>query len=493
MSLLAVDIGSSSCKAIAFAADGTVLAQRTSASYSPEFPQPGFAEINPEVFWDALCSCSHEVTKLLSDPVQAICLSSHGETFVPVDSRRRPVWNAILNQDSRALPESDCVAQVIGREKLFEITGHFAHPMFPIAKILWLKKHQPEVFSRTASFVTVIGFLLQKLGLPAYADYSLASRFLAFDIRKKCWSDEILSAVDVDRKLLPETSPAGIVVGKLSMEASSRLLVQAGTPVVLGGHDQPCGAVGLGVVDDGRVCDSMGTYECLLAASASPAINQQALASSLNTYCHVVPDRFVTLAYFPSGIMVKWFHDLLHDRSDSRESDDYAQLESNAPARPTGLCILPHLIGTCNPEFDPSARGVISGLNPAINRGHMYKGILEGVACELALLTNVLADATGAFHDIYVAGGGTRSALGLQLRAALTGCNLHVMKQQESVCQGSAILAGVAIREYASVREAVSALVKESAIVPADAQLAGAYKVQMQNYRRLRSVMVHHA
>ena len=493
MSLLAVDIGSSSCKAIAFAADGAVLAQHTSPAYAPEFPQPGCAEINPEVFWDALCCCSREVSKGLQDPVRAICLSSHGETFVAVDSRGRPVWNAILNQDSRAVEESNWLARIIGRDKLFEITGHFAHPMFPIAKILWLQKHRPEIFARSASFVTLIGFLLHKLELPAYADYSLASRFLAFDIRKKCWSGEVLSAIDLHCELLPEAAPAGIVVGKLSAEAAAHLGVPAGTPAILGGHDQPCGAVGLGVVEDGRVCDSIGTYECLLAASNSPAINQPALTSSLNTYCHVVPDRFVTLAYFPSGIMVKWFHDLLYNSSKNSESEDYAKLASDAPAGPTGLCVLPHLIGTCNPEFDPSARGVISGLNPTSSRGSIYKGILEGVACELALLTNLLADATGPFHDIYVAGGGTRSALGLQLRAALTACNLHVMRQQESVCLGSAILAGVAIGEYADIHEGMNALVRESAVVNPDAHLAAKYQVQMETYRRLRSLMVHHA
>src|SRR5579864_1047541 len=192
MSLLAVDIGSSACKAVAFATGGKVLAQYSS-HYSPRFPRPCHAEMDPEKFWDAVCSSCREVVKNLTDPAQALCLSSHGETFVAVDSHNRPLNDAILNQDSRAIHESAWCQEVLGRERLFHITGLFAHPMYPIPKILWLRKHQPETFASTKSFLTLIGYLLQRMGLPPYVDYSLASRFLAFDIRKLSWSDEILS------------------------------------------------------------------------------------------------------------------------------------------------------------------------------------------------------------------------------------------------------------------------------------------------------------
>ena len=142
------------------------------------------------------------------------------------------------------------------------------------------------------------------------------------------------------------------------------------------------------------------------------------------------------------------------DPSDA-ESIHYAALERDAPAGPTGLCITPNLIGTCNPDFNPHARGIISGLSPNTTRSQIYKGILEGLACELSQMTEILANAVGEFRDIYVTGGGSRSALGLQLRAALSGRRLHVMKCPEAVCLGGAILAGVAAGEYGSLREAV--------------------------------------
>src|SRR5580700_3576825 len=500
MSLLAIDIGSSRCKAVAFAMTGEILAQHACA-YAPEFPAPSQAEMDAERFWHSLCTCSQAVSRNLSDPIRALCLSSHGETFVPVNGRNEAIAPAVLNQDNRATEETVQLERLFGRKRLFEITGLVAHPMYPVPKILWLRKHRPEMFAASIRFLSVIGYLLSRLGLPAYIDYSLASRYLAFDIRRRQWSQEILAATEINEDWLPVAVPAGTIAGKLDAAAASQLGLSSGTIVVMGGHDQPSGALGVGVIDAGRVADSMGTYECLTAASDQPSLTDAALAASLNSYCHVVPDKFITLAYFPSGIMVKWFHDLLYGETFDAgigsqgedpfgaESGHFATLEQDAPAGPTGLCITPNLIGTCNPDFNPHARGIISGLSSSTTRSQIYKGILEGLACELSQMTEILADAVGDFRDIYVTGGGSRSALGLQLRAALSGRRLHFMKSPEAVCLGGAILAGVATEEYGSLREAVDVVVREVAVVSPDGAIAAAYTQQVKQYRRLRSAI----
>jgi xylulokinase len=499
MSLLAVDIGTSACKAMAFSASGEVLAEHATR-VAPTFPRPSFAEVAADKFWDAICASCRAVSANVREPVRALCLSSHGETFVAVDSHGRPVRSAILNQDGRATKEAAWCEEIIGRRRLFDITGLFSHAMYPIPKILWLRQHEPEVFASTKAFLSLIGYILLKMALPPYVDYSLASRFLAFDIRQRCWSDEILQATDLCAEYFPEPRPAGTVVGKLSSKIATELGVPDGTPVVLGGHDQPCGALGAGVIGPDRICDSIGTYECLLAVSDEPSLTDKALNASLNSYCHVVPEKFVSLAYFPSGIMVQWFHDLLYADCLSEtapvtftpdtEASHYAFLEAHAPKGPTGLCVMPHLIGSCNPEFNPHARGVIFGLDPATGRSHIYKGILEGLACELSLLSELLAGAVGGFDDIYVTGGGTRSALGLQLRSALTGRRLHVLGRQETVCMGTAMLAGLAIGEYASIPQAVEALVRESLTVVPDPAVAESYRNQLQRYRQMRTAVV---
>jgi len=189
---------------------------------------------------------------------------------------------------------------------------------------------------------------------------------------------------------------------------------------------------------------------------------------------------------------MKWFHDLLYGESvptqgeESSESVHYATLEREARAGPTGLCITPNLIGTCNPDFNPHARGIISGLSANTTRSQIYKGILEGLACELSQMTDILSTAVGVFRDIYVTGGGSRSTLGLQLRAAFSGKQFHVMECPEAVCLGGAILAGVASGEYGSFEEAVKLVVREVSTVSPDSATAAAYAQQAAQYRQLR-------
>jgi len=498
MSLLAIDIGSSRCKAVVFASTGKILA-RHACAYTPESPAPSQAEINAERFLQAVCQCSQAVSRNPSDPVRALCLSSHGETFVPVNGRNEAIAPAILNQDTRATEETVWLERTFGRKRLFEITGLVAHPMYPVPKILWLRKYRPDIFVPSVRFLSVIGYVLSRLGLNPYIDYSLASRYLAFDIRHRRWSEEILDATEINAECLPVPVPAGTIAGKLDAAAASQIGLSAGTIVVMGGHDQPCGGLGVGAIVSGRVADSMGTYECLLAASDEPSLTDAALAASLNSYCHVVPNKFVTLAYFPSGIMMKWFHDLLYggafcesvlaEGENDAESLHYATLEREAPAGRTGLYITPNLIGTCNPDFNPHARGIISGLGPNTTRSQIYKGILEGLACEMSQVTDILESAVGEFRDVYVTGGGSRSALGLQLRAALSGRRLHVMECPEAVCLGGAILAGVASGEYRSVQEAVEVVVRDVSVVLPDDAIAASYAQHARQYRRLCSAL----
>ncbi len=489
MSILAVDVGSSSCKAIAFADDGRALAQRSSSYPPPQCLQPSWAEMPAENFWRALVPVVQAVSaEVTADPVAVLAISSHAETFVAVDKDYRPLAPAIVNFDTRAGNECSWLSDALGRRRIFEITGLVAHPMYPAAKILWMRKHAPQVFSQTAKFLAIADYLLTRLQLPALIDYSLASRFLAFDIHTREWSGDILRACGIDSEQLSRPVQAGTIAGGLSAESAQALGLRAGTPVVVGGHDQPCAAVGCGVLDPGRVSASFGTYECLLAASSAPTLSDRAFAASLNSYCHVVPNRYVTIAYFPSGIMLEWLLRVISPHTDDVPiSQVCEQLERESGEAPTGLCIAPHLLGTCNPDFNPGASGVIAGIRPSTRRADLYKGILEGVAFEFAAMAELLEEAAPSYRDVYISGGGVHSALGLKLRASLSRRTLHVMQCSEAVCLGTAILAGVAVGKYSSVPEAVKQVVRVAHSVAPESGVAQSYAAQREQYRVLYS------
>jgi xylulokinase len=196
----------------------------------------------------------------------------------------------------------------------------------------------------------------------------------------------------------------------------------------------------------------------------------------------------VTLAYFPAGIMLEWFSGVVRDKRGAQDASIdrvCSAWEDHASGGPSGLLIAPHLLGTCNPDFDPRATGVIVGLRPATSAPDIYKGILEGIACEFATMAKLLQRVAGNFRDVYVTGGGCRSKLGMRLRAALSGCRLHRTSSSDAVCLGTAILAGLGAGRYTSIPQTVERLVKVIDTDEPDSSLAEAYRDFMQRYDRL--------
>lgn len=481
MSLLGIDVGSSRCKAIAFSLDGKPLAS-AQQTYTPSI-SGDVVELDPELLWRVFTAVIRDVARqTITDPIIAFAISSHGESFIPLDDRSHPIGMGIMNSDNRAAAEAVWWQTQVDREAIFQITGAVPHPMYPLAKIEWMRRFDHERWQVTQRFASIGDYLLTRLGLPSYIDYSLASRYMAFDINKKEWSSQLLTSADLSVEQFPIPVQAGTIAGTLSPDIASELCLPVGILVAVGGHDQPISAVGVGAIEPRHVAVSMGTYECLTATTTQPSLSTQALAAGLNTYCHVVPDQYVTLAFFPSGIALQWIIHILNPAA----SDDnmlYAQYEAAAAAEPTGILVTPHLIGACNPQWDARARGAIYGISPTTTSGRMYRAILEGIACEYTLNAEVLRACIGEFHSVRATGGGTRSRHGIKLRASLSHTAIELPQHSEATCLGAALLAGVAAGQYSDLTEAIETTVHVQCVVEPDTILAEAYQTQMNRYR----------
>lgn len=486
MSLLGIDVGSSGCKAVVFDNKGDILAKSV-INYWPN-TDGVFSEMDADIFWKSVIKVVGDVSKKSKkDEIEALSISSQGETFICVDKSGNCVYPAIMNSDNRATREVDLLNRIFNEEKIYSISGSPLHPMFPLAKILWLKKNKPDIYERTRYFLSAGDYILYKMGFGAISDYSLSSRTQLFDVNKRSWSNEILENVGFGKKKLPDTHQAGIEVGKLNKEIAEILNLKPGVVVGLGGHDQPCGALGAGVISHGDTVDSAGTYECLAVSSDNPNLSLDSRKYNLNSYCHVVENKYITLAFSPGGVMVKWlidnFFNAEKDRASKKNINLYEYLEKRVPNDPTGICITPHIIGSINPNWNPYATTTIAGITLKTNKYNLYKAIFEGISFELNLNIKVLESLVGKFDFIYITGGGSSSKKWVKLRSDITSKSFKTLENQESVCLGAAILAGLAAKKFKSVEEAIKELVKVNEEFLPDIDIFYKYQRQRKQYK----------
>jgi xylulokinase len=492
LSLIGIDIGSSSCKGVVFDHMGGIL-KISQAGYATHMPFVGMVEMDPSDIWTAFCKVVSALSDINSDnKIEAMGISSHGESFVPVDYYGNAVGSIIMNSDNRAQVQTDMCGEKIGAEKIYDITGLPLHSMYSLPKILWIRDNDKELFMRTSRFVSLKDYVLGRLGLEGFTDHTLASRTMAFDIRSRKWSKEILDVLGLKADIFNESVSSDQKIGKLSVEAAAMLGLPKEITIVAGGHDQPCGALGVGTIAQGDACISSGTYECISLVSNISNNNDLAYRYNLNSYCHVVENKYITLAFFPSGIMSSWFADefFIKEKEEAliskrRFYDVIDEKTAEICTIPTNICVTPHLIGACNPYWDVKATGTIAGLRSGATRYHIYKAVYEGIACELAQNIEALESLGEKLNDISVYGGNASSEYFLQLRADITGKRLNRIGCNEAVCKGAAMLAGIAAGVYRDAEEAVLCTAIEKREIKPDPKMSEIYKKQVEKYKIL--------
>lgn len=461
MSVLGLDVGTSTCKGVVISAGGTLLAQHQISYAQAVTLQDGAAEIPASCFWDSAVQVIRTLAQAVdrSDPVAALAVSSHGETLIPVDHRGDVLGGAILSMDRRCSREAEALDALVGRERIYSITGSMMHPQFPIPKIMWLQRSRPEQAARTAHYYSTLDYIYARLGFPHVVDLSIGSRFGGLDIRQRRWSQEILSAAEVKESLLSEPVAGGTPLGFLPAEVARLLGLGDRVLAVAGGHDQPCAAIGMGAEDESVLTVSAGSYECAARATDAPLNNAAGMRYGLNSYCHVLPDKYITLAFFVSGMMAQWYLDTFCGEEKGLAAQAgrsvYDWMDEHGTPQPTGICVTPHIFGAMNPEWSEKATAKITGLTAGATKADLYRAVLEGTCCELDLNLRVLEKLTGPAKSLRMTGGGTRSRRWMELRAEITGKEIEVLEHgAEASCVGAAILAGMGLGIFTGPEDA---------------------------------------
>lgn len=463
MSVLGLDVGTSTCKGIVLSADGEILQQKQ-VSYADAVRISGaVAELSPSFFEDSVKSVIASLAAGTgADPITAIAVSSHGETLIPIGADGCPLADAMLSMDRRCQEDSDRLINWLGQEKIYQITGSMMHPQFPVPKVMYLHRVFPEIAEKAVHYDTANDYVYRILGCPGVMDFSIASRYGGFDVQRHRWSDEILNAADFSPAVFSQAVCAGTIIGKMPKEIAKPLGLTEPVMLVAGGHDQPCAALAIGAGEH-VLPVSAGSYECAVLSTDQPLNTKEGFRYGLNSYCHVLPEKYATLAFFVSGMMVKWYLDTFCREEMQWEGERvHAFMEQQFHAGPTGICFTPHIFGAMNPEWSEHATAKIIGLTANAAKADLYKAVLEGACCELDLNIRVLEKLDMPIRKLAMSGGGTRSDVWMQLRADITGKPIEVVDNAvEASCLGAAILAGIGIGVFKDLSDAHRSIRKQ--------------------------------
>jgi xylulokinase len=476
---LGLDVGTSGVKAILVSPAGAVTASAT-APLSLATPRPGWAEQDPEAWWEASVAAIRRVLEQRpAARVAAVGIAGQMHSSVFLDKGGTVIRPALLWCDGRTTAECrEIVERAGGEAHLREWVCNAALEGFTLPKVLWLRHHEPAAFARLATVLLAKDFIRLRLTGAVATEPSDASGTLMFDPARVGWSGAMLAAVELPRSLVPDVGGSADVLGRVTARAAAVTGLAPGTPVVGGGADNACGAAGVGAITPGEAVSSWGTSGTVLAPTAEPRVDPGLRA---HTFCHVVPGVWYVMGVvLAAGGAFAWYRDqVARELADTDQRD--AQLVEEAasvPAGAEGVTFLPYLQGERTPHRDASLRAAFLGLSLAHSRAHMTRAVLEGVCFALRDCVTILQELGLAPESLLLTGGGARSAFIRRLQADIFGLPVTTVNREEGPAYGAALLAAVGVGAFPDLKAAVQCTLTR-------APLTGADPVAHRDYERI--------
>ena len=481
--LLGIDLSTTGAKALLIDREGRVVSSATTP-LSLSNPHPLWSEQDPHEWWTATANSikqSLAEANVSGEDIAAIGLTGQMHGLVLLDDNGQVLRPAILWNDQRCGAECDEIRARVGREKLVQITGNDALTGFTAPKILWVERHEPEVYRRIRHILLPKDYIRYKLTGALAMDKADGSGTILFDLRRRTWSVELLDILNISADWLPPTFEGHETTGEVTREVAELTGLRAGTPVVAGGGDQSAQAVGVGVVRSGSMAVTLGTSGVVFAATESALIEPD---GRLHAFCHAVTNRWHLMGVMLSAAgSLQWYHDkFAHDKS-------FAELVGEATQIPPGcegLIFLPYLSGERTPHPDPFARGAWVGLTTRHSLPHLTRAVLEGVAFGLKDIFNLMKDVgLGSVDQIKLSGGGARSSLWRQILADIFEAELVTVNTTEGAAYGAALLAGVGAGVWPDVDTACAQTIFVSDRVSPNAETSETYRSAYHEYQNL--------
>lgn len=490
--LLGIDIGTSGTKTVLFDRGGNPISSST-AEYPLYQPEIGWAEQDPQDWWKAVCITINQVIKdsnINPESISGIGLSGQMHGLVMLDGDGNVLRKSIIWCDQRTAKECVEITEKVGEKRLIDITANPALTGFTASKILWVRNNEPEIYEKCRKILLPKDYIRYMLTGEFATEVSDASGMQLLDIKNRCWSKEVLNALDIPIEYLGDVHESIVVSGKVHKKAAEVTGLKENTPVVGGAGDQAAGAIGNGIIKSGQISSTIGTSGVVFAHLDEPIIDEK---GRVHTFCHAVPGAWHMMGVTQgAGLSLKWFRDNFCTNeievAKGMGIDPYVLMTKEAekvPAGSRGVIYLPYLMGERTPHLNPKAKGVFFGLSAAHTKNEMLRAVIEGVSYSLLDCMEIIKDTGMNPTNVMVSGGGGKSELWRQILADMFNCKVSTNKSSEGPALGVALLAGVGTGVYKDIDEACSIAISENSVHLPKEENSLVYKRYYDIYKKI--------
>lgn len=478
MKIAGLDIGTTGCKLTVFNEQGKQL-DKAYRSY-PVSRAAAAHEMDAGALLDGVFAVLTEMGAKHPD-LAGIGVTSFGETFVLADEQGAPLAPAMLYTDPRGAEECAALTGKLGAEQIARITGLAPHEMYSLPKLMWLKAHVPALFAKAKRVLLMEDFVVWHLTGVAQIDHSLASRTMGFDVQNLTWSDEMFRAAGLDPALMSTPVPTGTPAGPLTAKAARCTGLSGDCLVVSVSHDQVAAAIGAGAFDSNVAVDGAGTVECLTPIYDSMPRLDIMRRGNFSVVPYITPGSYVAYAFsYTGGALLQWCMDIF-GKGKTNENMEAAYSGQG----PTGLLVLPHFAGAATPYMDTGSKGAILGLTTATTAGEIYRACMEGVAYEMRLNYEALANSGIRFSKLHATGGGAHSRLWMQMKADMLGLPITALETVDAGTVGCAMLTGLAVGMFESLEQACERMVRKTETYEPRPEMTRRYEEVYKRYQGL--------
>lgn len=482
---IVADLGTTNLK-VALADTRGQLLFHSKVTYDFYKPKPLWYEFNANNCFNKFLTLLKEAVKYAKNNnlnIKAICLTGQRESLIFLDKNGNPLTNCISWMDRRSVEVLGEILSRISKNEMYRRTGLIVEPTFPLTKILWFKKHKKEMYEKCWKILQIVEFFNYKLTGKTITDYSLASRSLMFNIVKRSWDEEILETFSIDIDKLPEITPSATIIDYLNEKIARKIGLEEKVPVVNGGGDRPCEALGAGVIEN-MLGESTGTATNVMYTTREPLFDKK---QRILLCGHVIKDSWLMEAgTSPTGGMLEWLCNTLNISIE----DFFAKLTKETIMKPCNAIVLPYFMGARAPYWNTNFKGVIYGLSLSTDIEELAKAFILSIIILIKIIIEAYEEIGVTTNVLISYGGLTRSSIFNLLKASILKKEIWIPKVKYPTLVGATILATLAMNEYRDYNEALKNMIEIGEKYKPDEKLSQLYSDYIERFNKLNNEMI---